>query len=135
MDISKIKEMMEVYPEDGKLPCPVAHYIAAWLSIPPIEVGRVATKSGISIYQCQLGLFGYGRKGISSYKVIGKKVEVPEEFKAIVEKEAIRQGKKAKISCIQLWQIADELGITRFEAGNAADALGYKITPCQLGCF
>ncbi|MCD6571463.1 MAG: hypothetical protein J7L53_12240 [Deltaproteobacteria bacterium] len=135
MDIEKIKKMIDIYPEKGRLPCPVAHYIAVYLSIPPIEVGRVATKLGIGIYQCQLGLFGYGRKGISSYKVIGKKVEVPEKFKAIVEKKAMRQGGKAKISCIQLWQIADELGINRFEAGNAADAFGYKITPCQLGCF
>ncbi len=131
MNIDKIKEMIGHYPEKGVLPCPVAFYIASLLSIAPIEVGKCATEMKIKITQCQLGLFGYGRKGFSNYKVIGKKVEVPESFNALLEKASDNK----RISCADLWQIAMDLGITKFEAGNAADALGYKIRPCALGCF
>jgi len=132
MSIDKIKEMIDIYKEEKMLPCPVAHYIAAYLGIEPIEVGNAATELGVMLYQCQIGLFGYGRKGKSSYKITGRKVEVPEvvneQIQAIAEK-------KGSISCKELWQIAEKNGINRAEAGNTADALKIKITPCQLGAF
>ncbi|MBN1636349.1 MAG: hypothetical protein JW920_07535 [Deltaproteobacteria bacterium] len=132
MSIEKIREMIDIYKEEKKLPCPVAHYIAAYLKIDPLEVGKAATELGVMLYQCQIGLFGYGRKGKSGYKIIGRKVEVPEEINqqilAITEE-------KGSISCKELWQIAEKNGINRAEAGNAADALNIKITPCQLGAF
>lgn len=128
----KIREMLDAYPEDGRIPCAVAHYIAALLSVAPIRVAKVINQMGLKIYQCQLGLFGYGRKGVSSYKVIGREVDVPQRFKELLEEET---GGEMVVSCEMLWDIAEEVGVTRFEAGNAADAYGYKITPCQLGCF
>lgn len=131
MPSEKIREMIAVYPEKGKLPCAVAHYIAASLNLDPIEVGRVATKTGTKIYQCQLGLFGYGRKGKSEYKITGRKVDVDQEVLDLI-KAQVTDG---RISCARLWEIADSQGIMRNEAGNAADSLGIKVTPCQLGAF
>ena len=58
MDIKKIEELIDTYPEKGNLPCPVAHFIAAYLNISPREVGDAATKLNARLYQCQLGLFG-----------------------------------------------------------------------------
>jgi hypothetical protein len=131
MSSEKIREMIAIYPEKGKLPCAVAHYIAAYLTLDPIEVGRVATQAGTRLYQCQLGLFGYGRKGKSEYKITGRKVEVDQEVLDLI-KAHVTDG---RISCARLWEIADSKGIIRTEAGNAADALGIKVTPCQLGAF
>ena len=131
MDIKKIEELIDMYPEKGNLPCPVAHFIAAYLGISPLEVGRAATELGVNLYQCQSGLFGYGRKGLSSYKIVGKPVEVPDEVLERI-KDTAHDG---RISCIELWKIADETGIMRPEVGNAADSLGLKISPCQLGAF
>ncbi len=131
MDTKRIEEMIRIYPEKDKLPCPVAHFIAASLKVDPEVVGEVATQMKVRLYQCQLGLFGYGRKGVSGYKVLGRPVEVPDE---VLEK--IRNAAKdGVITCRQLWDIADGTGILRPEAGNAADSLGLKITPCQLGAF
>lgn len=131
MDTRKIEEMIRIYPEKDKLPCPVAHFIAASLKVDPETVGDVATILNVKLYQCQLGLFGYGRKGVSGYKILGRPVEVPDE---VLEK--IRAAAKdGVIPCRQLWDIADEAGILRPEAGNTADSLGLKITPCQLGAF
>jgi hypothetical protein len=131
MDTKKIEEMIRIYPEKDKLPCPVAHFIAASLKVDPEVVGDVATVLNVRLYQCQLGLFGYGRKGASGYKILGRPIEVSDE---ILEK--IRSAAKdGVISCSELWDIADAAGILRPEAGNAADSLGLKITPCQLGAF
>jgi hypothetical protein len=126
-----IKEMMEIYPERDKLPCAVAHFIAAYLKLDPLEVGKFATETGVRLYQCQLGLFGYGRKGKSAYKITGRKVEVSQDVLDLIKKDS----EEGRISCARLWEIADTTGIIRAEAGNAADALNIKITPCQLGAF
>jgi len=131
MDIKKIEELIDTYPEKGNLPCPVAHFIAAYLNISPREVGDAATKLNARLYQCQLGLFGYGRKGQTSYKILGRKVEVPDEVLERIKNTA----SDGRISCLDLWKIADESGVMRPEVGNAADSLGLKISPCQLGAF
>jgi hypothetical protein len=131
MSSEKIRDMIALYPEKGKLPCAVAHYIAAYLNLGPIEVGKIATQTGARLYQCQLGLFGYGRKGKSEYKITGRKVEVEKEVLDLIKAHAT----DGRVPCAVLWEIADSKGIMRAEAGNAADALGIKVSPCQLGAF
>lgn len=131
MDTKKIEEMIRTYPEKNLLPCPVAHFIAASLKVTPEEVGDVATALKVKLYQCQLGLFGYGRKGVSGYKIVGRTVEVPPEVLDRIKDTA----KDGVISCRELWDIADEAGVLRPEVGNAADSLGVKVIPCQLGAF
>jgi len=131
MSSEKINELMSIYPEKDKLPCAVAHYIAAVLKIDPIEIGKAATAAGIRLYQCQLGLFGYGRKGYSEYKIVGRRVEISGDVLDLIKADVV----DGRISCAGLWKIADAAGIFRAEAGNAADAMGIKITPCQLGAF
>ena len=79
MDTKKIEEMIRVNPQEGILPCPVAHYIAVALGVTPKEVGDTATAIKVKLDLCQLGLFGYGRKGISDYKNLGRPVKVPGE--------------------------------------------------------
>ncbi len=131
MPDAKIIEMIAINPMQGRLPCAVAHFIAALLKVDPAEVGKAATGMGVKLDQCQLGLFGYGRKGVSGYKIVGRKVEVDGSVM-----DAIRTSAHGgKISCARLWEIADLTGVTRAEAGNAADAAGIKISPCQLGAF
>jgi hypothetical protein len=131
MSEQKINEMMAIYPEKGKLPCAVAHYIAAFLKIDPLEVGKAANAAGVRLIGCQLGLFGYGRKGKSNHKITGRKVEIVQDVLELIKK-SVSDG---KVPCARLWEIADNAGIMRSEAGNAADSLGIKITPCQLGAF
>ncbi|HQG32369.1 MAG TPA: hypothetical protein PLA83_10610 [Deltaproteobacteria bacterium] len=131
MDIRKIEEMIRIYPGWENLPCAVAHYIAASLGISPKEVGDAANSLKVKLDQCQLGLFGYGRKGISPYKLTGRPVAVPDD---VLEK--IRAAAKdGRVGCRELWDIATASKIPRAEIGNAADSLGIKITPCQIGAF
>ncbi|MFC2014848.1 hypothetical protein ACFLUP_02520 [Chloroflexota bacterium] len=42
---------------EGRLTCPVAFRVANKLKVTPKDVGDAATKQGISVINCQLGLF------------------------------------------------------------------------------
>ncbi|HNY64473.1 MAG TPA: hypothetical protein PKM41_03480 [Deltaproteobacteria bacterium] len=131
MDTRKIEEMIRINPMQGFLPCPVAHYIAASLGVSPRDVGDAATSIRVKLDLCQLGLFGYGRKNVSDYKILGRPVVVPEGTLEKIRAAAV----DGHIACKDLWEIAGAMGITRPEAGNAADSLGLKVSPCQLGAF
>jgi hypothetical protein len=132
MEMDKIREMIERYPEAQKLPCPVAHFIASLLQVSPRQVGEAADDLKRKITFCQLGLFGYGRKGISEYKILGRKVALPAH---VMERIAAAASDKKTISCKDLWDIAEAEGAFRVEIGTCADVLKLKITDCQLGAF
>jgi hypothetical protein len=40
-----------------------------------------------------------------------------------------------QLPCIAAWEIASEFKLKRLDLGNAAEALGLPISPCQLGFF
>ena len=125
-----IAARIRIYPED-EIPCAVAHYIAAELGVPPLEVGRTADAVGKRINMCQLGLFGYARKGKPAYRIYSPMEDVPEDLAAAIV-EAAREG---RISCAALWQIGKEFDLSRHELGNAVEGVGLKVKPCQLGFF
>jgi hypothetical protein len=51
-------------------------------------------------------------------------------------KEAILgAAEEGQVGCAALWRIGGALGFSRLEMGNAVQALGLKVTPCQLGFF
>jgi hypothetical protein len=128
----QILAKIRLWQQESKLPCAVAHYIAAELAVSPRKVGEVADQeNGARITQCQLGLFGYAKKGTPTYKILKPMDPIPEALKQAID-VASHDG---HISCARLWQIADQFDISRHEVGNAADSLGLKVKPCQLGCF
>lgn len=126
----RIAGRIEVYPDEG-LPCAVAHYIAADLGVTPLQVGETADQTGVRITMCQLGLFGYAVKGRPSYRIRQPMEDVPEQLERAI-REATVDG---RVSCAALWRIGAEQGYSRPEMGNAVEALGLKVKPCQLGCF
>ena len=40
-----------------------------------------------------------------------------------------------RLTCAAAFLIAEELGVPRSEVGRAADALGIRLSHCQLGAF
>lgn len=117
--------------EDGKLPCNQAHAIAQSLGIDPLTVGFAANDADIRISRCQLGLFGYGPKAEGKHKIVHAMDQVPERLAARLRAAADGDG----ITCSAVWQVADGLGFARIEASSAVEAMGLRITRCQLGCF
>jgi LAO/AO transport system kinase len=45
------------------------------------------------------------------------------------------RAENGRISCAKARALAGELGVSFGEVGAAADAIGIRITNCELGCF
>jgi hypothetical protein len=127
----EIADRIKLYPQEGQLPCAVAHYIAAELGVTPLEVGQTADEMGVRVTMCQLGLFGYARKGRPAYRIRTPMEHVPEDLANAI-REATVDG---RAPCAAVWQIAEAFDLSRLEMGNAVEGLGIKVKPCQLGFF
>jgi hypothetical protein len=117
--------------EGNQLACNQAFAIAHRLQVDPLAVGLAADGAGIRISRCQLGLFGYGPKAEGKHKIVHAMDEVPERLAARLRAEAEGEG----ITCRAVWQVADGLGYHRIEASSAVEAMGLRVSRCQLGCF
>ncbi len=124
----KIRASVE---DDGRLTCAKAHQVARHLGLEPSEVGDAATLLDIEASRCQLGLFGHGPKGKGKGGVVESRVKVGEELEARIRK-ALLNG---RLPCSAAWEIASEFKLKRLDLGNAAETLGVRISPCQLGFF
>ncbi|MBN1685415.1 MAG: hypothetical protein JW852_02115 [Spirochaetales bacterium] len=126
------KQIRSAVGGDGQLTCEATHRVAASLGTKPLDIGKHANRFDIRITKCQLGLFGYApQKGMPGYKLVKELDTLPEPVSTSV-KEAAVQG---KISCLKLWRIAEQHGVTRPDMGNIVETLKIKVRPCQLGCF
>jgi hypothetical protein len=117
--------------EDGHLACNQAHAIGQALAIDPLDVGRAADEVRIRIFRCQLGLFGYGPKAEGKHKIVHPMDDVPARLAACLRAEADEEG----ISCSAVWRVAEALGYKRIVASSAVEAMGLRVSRCQLGCF
>ncbi len=126
-----VHQAMRERLEDGRLPCHQAHAIAQILDVEPLTVGLAANEAGIRISRCQLGLFGYGPKAEGRHKIVHPMERVPERLAARLRARA--DG--GNITCTVVWEVADGLGYKRIEASSAVEAMGLRVSRCQLGCF
>lgn len=116
---------------EGKLSCAVAWRVAERLGVERRVVGETADRLDIRISHCQLGLFGYGEKRLGQHKIVKAAASLEPSLA-----EAIRAvAQDGQVTCAQLFDIAARLGRPAMEASAHAEALGIKITACQLGCF
>jgi hypothetical protein len=116
---------------NGQLPCTVAHVIAYELGVKPLQVGQTASEIKVAISLCHLGCFGYGPKAEGKSKILRPTAKKDEKLMERLRSTVV----EGSIPCIRLWQIAAEFGLERLAVSNAAEALGLRIRPCQLGCF
>ncbi len=116
----------------GELACADAHELAAQLGITPLELGEAINHgSQLRFNRCQLGLFGYGSKAEGKSKIVLKATNVPEDIAAAIQSRAVN----GRIACEAAWEIAEQFKYPRLGIGNLIEALGLKVSPCQLGCF
>ena len=114
---------------DGKLPCALAHAIAAKHGLSPMDVGAAADRLDFRISRCQLGLFGYAAFGAKQAAVTLAAMPEP------VSRALIAANRPEGLPCEAAWAMAAEQGLPRLLVGSAADRLELRIAPCQLGCF
>ncbi len=59
---------------------------------------------------------------------------MPQDQSSILE-QVQQISQNGEISCSAALKLAEKLGITPMEIGQAANTLHIKIRVCQLGCF
>jgi hypothetical protein len=116
---------------EGKLRCAAAFRISRELDTEPLEVGQAADALEVRLNRCQLGLFGYGPKAEGKHKIVEPAAEV-ETGLAQAIRDSLSDG---KLACRAVWEIAAATRIPKMHVAAAAETLGVKISPCQLGAF
>jgi hypothetical protein len=116
----------------GEVACADAHRIACELSVAPIEVGNAVNRAtGLRFNRCQLGLFGYGLKAEGKHKIVVAASVIPQDIEAALRANLVNNT----ISCVAIWQVAEQFKYPRLGMANIVQALGFKVALCQLGCF
>lgn len=126
-DTPRIQQAVTERAVDGNLGCAVAFSIAAELNVPPIAVGQTLDQMDCRITQCQLGLFGY----TPQKKIVFSEKNIEIKLKTIIETAA----KNGYLACLDVWNIAETLQLSKISVSNACEGMGLKIKPCQLGAF
>jgi hypothetical protein len=111
----------------NEIPCAVCFEIAKVLQVSPDAVGMTADLMNYRLVKCQMGLFGYHPKT----KIVKFQHPVNEDLKNAIS-DALIQG---KLSCQSAWEIALRFKIHKMKISGACEAMGVKITHCQLGAF
>ncbi len=117
---------------DGQVACADAHAIAEEMGISPLEVGKAVNRaSSLRFYRCQLGVFGYGPKAEGKHKIVLPAAHVPPEIEAAL----LKVSRDGRISCADVWAVAERFRYPRLGMANIIEAMGLKLYRCQIGCF
>lgn len=124
---SKLMKEIQNRAAKGGIPCAVAFVASDELRVPPGEIGFIMDHLEIPITECQLGLFGF-----SPVKRIVRKTEtVSKELEDAIREELV----DGRLSCEASWEIAKRFKMARIRVSSACEALGIKLSSCQLGAF
>ncbi len=116
----------------GEVACVDAHALAARMSVTPLALAKAINRdTGLRFTRCQLGLFGYGPKAEGKSKIVLAATNVPDDVADAIRAKAAN----GRISCSDAWDVADRFRYPRLGVANVIEALGLKVSPCQLGCF
>ena len=123
----EVAEAVKQHASKGVISCTAAFRITKDLQVPPAEVGFTLDALEIPIAKCQLGLYGYTPE---------KRVVKPAETVSQAVEEVIRNALvNERLPCAGAWEIAEMFGMGKMEVSSACEALGIKISSCQLGAF
>ncbi|HOO89767.1 MAG TPA: hypothetical protein PLA74_02985 [Syntrophales bacterium] len=123
----EIAEAIKSKSKEGRITCAAAHKIAGDLQTAPAEVGVAMDLMEMRLNKCQLGLFGYSPER----RIVKPASEVSPELEAAIRKSAV----DGRIPCLASWEIAKDFGIAKMDISCACEALGIKVSSCQLGAF
>ena len=123
----EVSKAVSAAADAGKIACAKVFSIASELGTSPAVAGKTLDLLEIRLVKCQLGLFGY-----TPDKSIVKPAEkVSQELESAIRSRLAGE----RLPCIAAWQIAEQFDLEKLDVSCAAEALGMKIKPCQLGAF
>ena len=116
----------------GFLSCAAVHALAEKTGSTPLAIGDIVnSESELRLYRCQLGLFGFGPKSEGKHKIVLAAKNPSPEIAEAIQRVVVNGA----VPCAALWAIADQFEYPRLGIANIVEALGLKVSPCQLGCF
>jgi hypothetical protein len=124
-------DQLRAATKDDQLSCALAHKLAREWKVIPEALGASAKEAGIRIIRCQMGLFGFGPKGTPGYRAVQPADHVPEALSVEVQAALI----DGRLPCRVAWELGQRHGLAYRRIGDALEALGIRVKPCQLGQF
>lgn len=117
---ARIAEQIRTQAVSGKISCASALTMARAAGIPTSQMAGIADDQSVRITGCRLGLFG-------------KKAPPPchREDKRLV----VSHATKGAISCSALHRLSRSESRSPLRLAAACNALGIRITDCELGVF
>ncbi len=112
---------------DNCLTCASAHRIAKQQNLTPTQIGVQTDLLEYRITECQMGLFGYPDKK----KRIDPNINIPGNLDNAIDDK----NKNGRISCLECWNIANNMKVKKLDIGSACEKKEIRIKPCQLGAF
>ena len=113
--------------KDGYVPCPSGWRIAKDAGVSRLDVGAAIDRLGIRVTDCLLGCFKVSK---TAYDGV-----TDEPLSEEVVRRVTALGEKGELTCAVAFELAGELNVRPLSVADAANARGYKIRQCQLGCF
>jgi len=127
--MSDLQREIDQRAVEGHLPCATVFAIAEEFNLPLNQVVDAVNGADVRIIHCQLGLFGY--QAFGGKRFVGSLAQIPDPLADLLHAGCVHEA----LPCATAWAIADREGLPRPVVGSAADVLGIRIAPCQLGCF
>lgn len=125
--LSELESTVSSSLRDGYMPCPLAWKIAREADVPRIAVGAVIDKMGRRVTDCQIGCFKIEKTPFEDSEIKRLEGEVVSEIK---ELESAKQ-----LTCAAVFDLARKYKLKPMDVSNEINALGFKVSECQLGCF
>ncbi len=125
--LARLEAAVRQAASGGYLPCPRAWRVARDLGVPKLDVGAMADRLGIRITDCQLGCFKVDKTPYDPRDTGGPPEEVVGRVRELHE--------RGELTCANVFELARELDVRPRTVADAANAAGYKLRQCQLGCF
>jgi hypothetical protein len=124
---AKLETAVKGAVKDGYVPCPSGWGVAREQGVSRLAVGATIDRLGIRVSDCQLGCFA-----VSKTDHLGS---VPEPTDADLVRRVEDLHETGELTCANVFALAAERQTRPRSVADAANARGYKLRRCQLGCF
>lgn len=125
--LTELEKVIASSLKDGYMPCPLAWKIAREQDVPRIAVGAIIDKMGRRVVNCQIGCFKIEKTPFENEEIKRLESEVASEIQKLeAEKE---------LTCAAVFEVARRFKLKPMDVSNEVNALGLKVSVCQLGCF
>ena len=113
--------------KDGYLSCPTAWRMAKEANVPKIAVGKITDRLGIRITNCQLGCFSIEKTPYD------KSSQKNTDNAVITMINTLKESNQ--LTCAKVFDLARQYKLKPMVVADEINAMGLKISSCQLGCF